>query len=178
MTCGPTNFVSGSACRNTSVHSSPSRLNTCIRLTSIGIDGSDPGLFAISSPKIGSGSIQADGAPGAEIHPATAPLEGDVIIKKHRYSAFYGTDLEIVLRGLGVDAVVIAGVTTENCCHATARDAFFATTAWCFCPTRRTWARVACLDMRSTTQLWSYCLTPRPTLCLQTNSSSGQQFHK
>jgi nicotinamidase-related amidase len=29
------------------------------------------------------------------------------------------------LRGLGVDTVVIAGVTTENCCHATARDAFF-----------------------------------------------------
>src|SRR5919107_1493056 len=48
-----------------------------------------------------------------------------VVITKHRYSAFYGTDLEIILRGLGVTTVVIAGVTTENCCHATARDAFF-----------------------------------------------------
>src|SRR5829696_2899587 len=44
---------------------------------------------------------------------------------KHRFSAFYGTDLEIILRGLGVTTVVITGVTTENCCHATARDAFF-----------------------------------------------------
>ncbi len=88
-------------------------------------DGSDLGLFAISSPKIASGAILAEGSPGAEIHPAIAPLSGDVIIKKHRYSAFYGTDLEIVLRGLGIDTVVIAGVTTENCCHATARDAFF-----------------------------------------------------
>ena len=90
-----------------------------------GHDGSDLGLFAISSPKIASGAILADGSPGAEIHPAIAPLAGDIIIKKHRYSAFYGTDLEIVLRGLGIDTVVIAGVTTENCCHATARDAFF-----------------------------------------------------
>jgi nicotinamidase-related amidase len=88
-------------------------------------DGSDLGLFAISSPKIASGAILADGAPGAEIHPAIAPLAGDIIVKKHRYSAFYGTDLEIILRGLAVDTVVIAGVTTENCCHATARDAFF-----------------------------------------------------
>ena len=47
------------------------------------------------------------------------------MITKHRYSAFYGTDLEIVLRGLGVTTVVVAGVTTENCCHATARDALF-----------------------------------------------------
>jgi ureidoacrylate peracid hydrolase len=49
----------------------------------------------------------------------------EIIVKKHRYSAFYGTDLEIILRGLGIDTVVIAGVTTENCCHATARDALF-----------------------------------------------------
>jgi biuret amidohydrolase len=88
-------------------------------------NGCDLGLFAISAPKIASGAILADGSPGAEIHPAIAPLARDVIIKKHRYSAFYGTDLEIVLRGMGVDTVVVAGVTTENCCHATARDAFF-----------------------------------------------------
>jgi nicotinamidase-related amidase len=89
------------------------------------LDGSDLGLFAISSPRVASGAILADGSPGAEIHPAITPLAEDIIIKKHRYSAFYGTDLEIVLRGLGVATVAIAGVTTENCCHATARDAFF-----------------------------------------------------
>jgi len=56
-------------------------------------DGTDLGLFAISSPKIASGAILADGSPGAEIHPAIAPLRGDIVIKKHRFSAFYGTDL-------------------------------------------------------------------------------------
>jgi len=54
-----------------------------------------------------------------------APEPGEVIIKKHRYSAFFGTDLDIILRGLGTDTVIVTGVTTENCCHATARDAMF-----------------------------------------------------
>jgi ureidoacrylate peracid hydrolase len=66
-----------------------------------------------------------DGAPGAEIHQELAPEDGDLVVAKYRYSAFYGTDLERALRDMGIDTVVIGGVTTENCCHATARDAFF-----------------------------------------------------
>ena len=48
---------------------------------------------------------------------------GEHVIKKHRYSGFFGTDLDIILREWGVDTVIISGTTTENCCHATARDA-------------------------------------------------------
>lgn len=66
-----------------------------------------------------------DGAPGAEIHPDLAPENGDLVVAKYRYSGFYGTELEDRLRERGIDTVVIGGVTTENCCHATARDAFF-----------------------------------------------------
>jgi nicotinamidase-related amidase len=87
-------------------------------------DGSDFGLLR-HDPRIGSGSALVDESPGIDIHPALAPMDGEIVIKKHRLSAFYNTDLEIILRGLGVDTVVISGVTTENCCHATARDAFF-----------------------------------------------------
>jgi ureidoacrylate peracid hydrolase len=87
-------------------------------------DGSDMGLFA-RNPQIARGEALADGGPGVEIYPAIAPQDGEIVIKKHRFSAFYGTDLEIVLRSLGVRTVVITGVTTENCCHATARDAYF-----------------------------------------------------
>jgi ureidoacrylate peracid hydrolase len=47
------------------------------------------------------------------------------VITKHRYSGFFGTDLDIILREWGVDKVIICGTTTENCCHATARDALF-----------------------------------------------------
>ena len=86
--------------------------------------GCDQGLLA-HAPQIGRGEALVDGSPGGAIFPEVAPRDGEIVISKHRFSAFYGTDLEIILRGLGVTTVVIAGVTTENCCHATARDAFF-----------------------------------------------------
>jgi ureidoacrylate peracid hydrolase len=66
-----------------------------------------------------------DGTPGVEIYPDLAPKPGEHVIKKHRYSGFFGTDLDIILREWGVDTVIISGTTTENCCHATARDAMF-----------------------------------------------------
>lgn len=86
--------------------------------------GCDMGLLA-DVPSIARGEALVEGSPGTAIYPAVAPREGEIVISKHRFSAFYGTDLEIVLRGLGVTTVVITGVTTENCCHATARDAYF-----------------------------------------------------
>jgi isochorismate hydrolase len=60
----------------------------------------------------------------AEIHPDLAPLPEEKIIHKHRYSAFYNTDLEIVLRCLNVTDLVITGVMTNLCCESTARDAY------------------------------------------------------
>src|SRR4051812_19963317 len=86
--------------------------------------GFDRGLLA-HAPAIGRGEALVEGSAGAAIFPEIAPRDDEIVIAKHRFSAFYGTDLEIILRGLGVTTVVITGVTTENCCHATARDAFF-----------------------------------------------------
>ncbi len=86
--------------------------------------GCDQGLLA-HVPPVARGDALVDGSPGVAIFPEVAPRDGEIVITKHRFSAFYGTDLEIILRGLGVTTVVITGVTTENCCHATARDAFF-----------------------------------------------------
>jgi ureidoacrylate peracid hydrolase len=88
-------------------------------------DGCDMGLFDDLWPPIASRAGLVDGEPGIDIYPEIAPRADEIVVKKHRYSAFFGTDLEIVLRGLGIDTVVISGVTTENCCHATARDAMF-----------------------------------------------------
>ena len=88
-------------------------------------DGSDAGRFADIYPAIAEGKGLVDGSDGIEIYDEIAPEPGEVIIKKHRYSAFFGTDLDIILRGLGTDTVIVTGVTTENCCHATARDAMF-----------------------------------------------------
>jgi ureidoacrylate peracid hydrolase len=88
-------------------------------------DGCDMGLFDDLWPPIATRAGLVDGEPGIEIYPDVAPKGDEVVIRKHRYSGFYGTDLEIILRGLGIETVVITGVTTENCCHATARDAMF-----------------------------------------------------
>lgn len=88
-------------------------------------DGCDMGRFKDLWPPIRNGAGLVEGEPGVDIYPEIAPRADEIVITKRRYSAFYGTDLEIILRGLGVDTVVISGVTTENCCHATARDALF-----------------------------------------------------
>jgi nicotinamidase-related amidase len=61
----------------------------------------------------------------AEIHPDLAPLPEEKVIHKHRYSAFYNTDLETVLRCLKVTDLVITGVMTNLCCESTTRDAYF-----------------------------------------------------
>ncbi|MCU0482818.1 MAG: cysteine hydrolase [Chloroflexi bacterium] len=65
-----------------------------------------------------------EGSPASEIHAELAPAPGEKVILKHRYSAFYNTDLETVLRGLRVDDLVITGVMTNMCCESTARDAY------------------------------------------------------
>jgi ureidoacrylate peracid hydrolase len=52
-----------------------------------------------------------------------APQSGDIVIDKSRPSSFYGTQLEPVLTSLGVENVVICGVTTNMCVETTARDA-------------------------------------------------------
>ena len=53
----------------------------------------------------------------------TYPLEGDYLIAKRRYSAFFGTDLEILLKGLHVDTLYMVGGLTDVCIHYTAADA-------------------------------------------------------
>ena len=88
-------------------------------------DGSDMGLFDDIHPPIASRAALVDGTEGVEIYSELAPEPGEHVIKKHRYSGFFGTDLDIILREWGIDTVVISGTTTENCCHATARDAMF-----------------------------------------------------
>jgi bifunctional isochorismate lyase/aryl carrier protein len=60
----------------------------------------------------------------SEIAPGLAPKPKEQVIRKSRYSAFVGTDLESRLRSLGVERILITGVMTHLCCETTARDAF------------------------------------------------------
>jgi ureidoacrylate peracid hydrolase len=65
-----------------------------------------------------------EGTPESEVHPSLAPRPSEKVVLKHRYSAFYNTDLETVLRCLKIEDVVIAGIMTNLCCESTARDAY------------------------------------------------------
>ncbi len=66
-----------------------------------------------------------EGSPDSEIHDDITPLPGEKVILKHRYSAFYNTDLETVLRCLKIEDIVISGIMTNMCCESTARDAYY-----------------------------------------------------
>jgi nicotinamidase-related amidase len=54
---------------------------------------------------------------------ATRPQDGDVVVTKRRVSAFAGSDLDVVLRGLDVDHLVLAGVATSGVVLSTVRQA-------------------------------------------------------
>jgi len=66
-----------------------------------------------------------EGSPESAIAAEIAPLPAEKVILKHRYSAFYNTDLETVLRVLKIEDLVICGIMTNMCCESTARDAYY-----------------------------------------------------
>ena len=66
-----------------------------------------------------------EGSEQSKIHDDITPLPNEKVIFKHRYSAFYNTDLETVLRCLKVEYLVISGIMTNLCCESTARDAYY-----------------------------------------------------
>jgi nicotinamidase-related amidase len=63
-------------------------------------------------------------APGAAVDPRLRRAESDLEVRHNRPSALFRNDLEAVLGGLGVDALLLAGVSVNNAISSTARDAF------------------------------------------------------
>jgi maleamate amidohydrolase len=63
------------------------------------------------------------GNPLGDFAPAVQPLPDEPIVTKQYASAFFGTSLASMLRSLGVDCVLIAGMSTSGCVRATALDA-------------------------------------------------------
>ncbi len=70
-----------------------------------------------------------EGTRGAELHPLVTSLPLDVVVDKattpeiDAYSAVDGTGLAAALKARGVDTVVVVGLATDYCVHASARDA-------------------------------------------------------
>ncbi len=65
------------------------------------------------------------GTPNVEIHSMVRPGESDIVIEKSRYSAFFGTRLDNILRLRNIKTVVIVGADTKFCVLSASRDAQF-----------------------------------------------------
>jgi nicotinamidase-related amidase len=59
-----------------------------------------------------------------EIVPEMGPHEGDHVVRKRQWGAFYGTDLDLQLRRRGIDTIVLCGISTNYGVESTARDAY------------------------------------------------------
>jgi nicotinamidase-related amidase len=64
-----------------------------------------------------------EGEEATELAAGLEPLPDEYLIRKRRYSAFFATELELVLRSLGAETLVLVGALTDVCVHYTAVDA-------------------------------------------------------
>jgi nicotinamidase-related amidase len=83
-------------------------------------DYSDAGTFGLKVPLLRDLYI---GSEASEIDPRVPVMDEDHLITKKFPSAFYGTNLQSQLTGLGVDTTIIVGNSTSGCVRATACDA-------------------------------------------------------
>lgn len=91
------------------------------------LDTSRPwgGLLLEKYPAIEEQKVLFEGTSSFELYQEVPPpLDGEYRIVKHGYDSFHGTNLDILLRNLAVENVIITGVTTNCCCESTARSAF------------------------------------------------------
>lgn len=83
--------------------------------------GFRPGLPEVSSRNVLFGAIKSSSqhqklfeGPLGAIAPAIAPKDGEIVIKKHRVSAFAGTDLAMIVRANDIDTLVLFGIATSG----------------------------------------------------------------
>jgi ureidoacrylate peracid hydrolase len=74
---------------------------------------------------VGRGDFLIEGTWNTDIVSELAPRLGDLVISKHRYSGFFQTELDEVLRERDIRNLLFVGWTTSVCVESTVRDAFF-----------------------------------------------------
>ncbi|PSL40842.1 nicotinamidase-related amidase [Salsuginibacillus halophilus] len=66
-----------------------------------------------------------DDSDAVEIFDEIAPKSGEIVIDKYRWSAFFETSLDLMLRGQGITDVIMAGFVTDGCLMTSTYDAYF-----------------------------------------------------
>src|SRR5271157_566529 len=84
-----------------------------------GVDVGRMGDFAAEDE----GDSFLEGTPRVAFHRGLVVPDDPIVITKTRYDSFWGTDLEGILRTLGIRTVVLVGYMTSFCCDTTARSA-------------------------------------------------------
>lgn len=79
----------------------------------------------VSAPNGTAGRILVRDTWNTDILPALAPAPGDVVLYKHRFSGFFNTQLDAILKKRGIQYLVVTGCTTSVCVESTIRDAMF-----------------------------------------------------
>ncbi len=95
------------------ISDSPSQIRFNLRMHSDARQGEEPLRYTVP------------GTPGHQFVPELAPMGEEAVVRKYRSSAFWGTNLDLLLRSNGIATVVVGGCTTEGCVESTARDAMF-----------------------------------------------------
>jgi len=75
--------------------------------------------------ELGEGDFLIEGTWNSDIVSELAPQPGDLMVSKRRYSGFYETDLDDLLRARGIRSLIFVGWTTSVCVESTLRDASF-----------------------------------------------------
>lgn len=90
--------------------------------------GFRPGMPEVSesnkvfyASKLRAGSV--DTTPFMKIHSDLAPESHDIIVTKHRFSAFSGSDLEMILKSLKINHLILSGIATSGVVLSTVREA-------------------------------------------------------
>ena len=84
-------------------------------------DGRDRLSQKVDAAPWSAGSVPPD---FSELVPELAPKPGDVVVTKRQWGAFYGTELDLVLRRRGVRTIVLGGISTNFGVESTVRDAW------------------------------------------------------
>jgi biuret amidohydrolase len=80
-----------------------------------GLENSDDCAFAPHT---------VEGTAGFEIVDELAPGPGDLVVHKRRYNCFLGTELDLLLKALDVETLIVVGVSSDVCVHWTVGEAF------------------------------------------------------